>query len=267
MSAAGRPGVGRCVVGVDPAFDVALLKIPATDLSTVQWAAETSPVAGTLLAAPGHEEFPLAVGVVSVPRRDLPGPFPASLEPPRETGRLPELIGSAVQGRGYWVEFIEGAAAEAGFQPGDVILTIAGKAVRRHQDLADCVKDRWANKRVAVRLLRAGKPLDLTMRLRAEGATPFNVRSGDFPTMFEHDAVLARECGGPVVDLTGKAVGITIARGPYGCVGIPGDCIRRLLPDLKSGKLASHWTAYREAFRRKRLPKRRASRPKESRSR
>lgn len=158
---------------------------------------------------------------LSVPRRDLSGAFPASLQPPRrERAALPELIDSAVQGRGYWVEFVEGAAVEAGVQPGDVILTIAGKAARRHQDVADCVEDRWANERVAVRVPRAGMPLDLTMRLRAEGATPFNVRSGDFATMFEHDApVVARECGGPVVDLTGKAIGVTIARGPYGCVG------------------------------------------------
>jgi len=238
------------VVGVDPAFDVALLKIPAADLSPVQWADETRPVVGTFLAAPGPEELPRAVGVVSVPRRDLPGPFPARIEPPRrQRATLPELIGSAVQGRGYWVEFVEGMAAAAGIQPGDVILTIAGKAVRRHQDLADCVEDRWASERVAVRLLRAGKPLDLTMRLRAEGASPFNLRSGDFPTMFEHDApLLARECGGPVVDLTGKAVGITIARGFYGCTAIPSDCIQRLLPDLKSGKLAPHWIAYRETL-------------------
>ena len=47
------------------------------------------------------------------------------------------------------------------------------------------------------------------------------------------------ECGGPIVDLTGRAIGVTIARlGPHGGMVIPGDCVRKLLPDLQSGRLA-----------------------------
>jgi hypothetical protein len=47
-----------------------------------------------------------------------------------------------------------------------------------------------------------------------------------------------------VVDLAGRVVGITIACRedvPGGVVVLPGDCIRRLLPDLRSGKLAANW--------------------------
>jgi serine protease Do len=240
------------VAGIDPAFDLALLKVPTPGLRPVEWADERAPVAGTFLAVPGLQELPLAVGVVSVPRRDLPGPFPTRLDPPRKVpAALPGVIGSAVQGRGYWVEFAEGMAAAAGIQPGDVILTIAGKAVRRHQDLADCVRGQWAGTRVPVRVLRAGKPLEFTLALRAEGGTaPFSARCDDFPTVFEHDApLLADECGGPIVGLKGQALGITIARvGPHGCMAIPGDCVRRLLPDLQSGKLAGNWTTFRKAL-------------------
>jgi serine protease Do len=244
--------VAAKVVGVDPAFDVALLKVPATGLHEVEWVDKPDPAAGTFLAVPGLQELPLAVGVVSVPRRDLEGPFPTRIDPPRkQPAVLPEVIGSAVQGRGYWVEFVEGKAAAAGIQPGDVILTIADKAVRRHQDLADCVKGHFAGERVPVRVYRAGKTLEFTMSLRAEGqSAPFSSRADDFPMVFEHDApVLASECGGPVVDLAGKTLGITIARvGPHGCMAIPGDCIRLLLPDLKAGKRADNWTAYLKAL-------------------
>jgi serine protease Do len=243
--------VAAKVVGIDPAFDMAVLKVPATGLHEVVWVDKPDPATGTFLAIPGLQDLPLAIGVVSVPRRDLAGPFPTRVDPTRkQPAVLPEVIGSAVQGRGYWVEFVEGRAAAAGIQPGDVILTIADKAVRRHQDLADCVKGHFAGERMLVRVNRAGKTLEFTMVLRAEGSSPFSSRADDFPTVFEHDApVLASECGGPAVDQAGQALGVTIARvGPHGCMAIPGDCIRQLLPDLKAGKRAADWTAYLKAL-------------------
>jgi hypothetical protein len=155
-----------------------------------------------------------------------------------------------VQGRGYWVEFVDGRAADAGIQPGDVLLSIGGHAVRGHADLARCIDGRWAGEPVKVELLRAGRRLEVTMLLRANGEPRYSVRNDRFPTVFEHDAPLhADECGGPVLDLEGNALGITIARVPQGCLAIPGDCIENLLPDLKSGKFADHWTAYRQALR------------------
>ncbi len=49
------------------------------------------------------------------------------------------------------------------------------------------------------------------------------------------------ECGGPVVDLAGEVVGITLYSGDYGCMAIPGDCVKQLLPVLKSSGLADKW--------------------------
>ena len=53
--------------------------------------------------------------------------------------------------------------------------------------------------------------------------------------MFEHDIPLALdECGGPVIGLDGKAVGMTIARvGQHGCMAIPADVIPTLVARLK----------------------------------
>ena len=49
------------------------------------------------------------------------------------------------------------------------------------------------------------------------------------------------QCGGPVVDLAGEVVGITLYCSGYGCVAIPDDCVKQLLPVLKSGGLADKW--------------------------
>ncbi len=47
------------------------------------------------------------------------------------------------------------------------------------------------------------------------------------------------DCGGPLVDLSGKAVGINIARaGRTESYAAPADKVQALLTDLESGKLA-----------------------------
>jgi len=49
--------------------------------------------------------------------------------------------------------------------------------------------------------------------------------------------LLPSQCGGPVVNLDGKVVGITVYRGKFGCLAIPGNCIERLLPELRTAGL------------------------------
>ncbi len=231
------------VLGVDPAFDLALLRVNASDLNAIEWSEQLSPAAGTLIAVPGAGELPQAIGVVSVPRRDMQGPFPTKMSPtPRVRAALPELIGSAVQGRGYWVEYVEGAAAEAGIVPGYVILQIGKCPMRSHQDLAECVRGRWAGEELPLRLFRSGRVVELTLQLQPFGQPSSRIRD-NYPTVFEHDApVMPRECGGPIVGLDGKAIGVTIARiGTQGCMAIPADHVRELLRDLQSGALAKNW--------------------------
>jgi hypothetical protein len=94
-----------------------------------------------------------------------------------------------------------------------------------------------------VQLLRAGKQFTVKLQMRAEGESVVSLRKDDFPTVFEHDTpLLIQECGGPIVGLDGKSLGINIAPvGPHGCMALPADCIQRLLPDLKSGKLVANW--------------------------
>src|SRR4029077_19551483 len=64
-------------------------------------------------------------------------------------------------------------------------------------------------------------------------------RRGGFPSILQHDTVVQpQDCGGPVIDLDGKAVGINIARaGRTETYAIPSEAILGLLDDLQSGKL------------------------------
>jgi serine protease Do len=257
----GRIVPGR-VVGAEPAFDLALLKLPAHDLWPVAWAREFDPPVGTLLAAVGTEEQPLAVGMVSVPRRDLPDPSPPTYTLPlRVAACRPEIYGSVRRNEGrylreivgmdrpssYRVAMAFGRAWSAGVRPGDRLLKVDGRPVRGDEDVVDAVKGRLSGDLVSVELERDGEAIERPLPL---GAVPKllghrqNYRADDFPTVLECAVpFFSHECGGPIVDLSGRAVGISIAvLGAHGGMVVPGDCVLRLLPDLQAGKLAGNWT-------------------------
>ena len=230
--------VTAAVLGADAARDLALLKVDAEGLRPVAWADRPDDPAGSLLAAPGPGELPLAVGIVSVRRRELEGPYPSRVVPtPPAFAARPEAIGSAVEGRGYWIEYVEGPLADAGVRPGDVLLTVAGVPIRDHADLASCVRGRRAGGTVPVRVQRGREILDLPMVLRAAPSFLSDGRDDDFPTVFEYDLPLdANESGGPLVNREGRAVGVTIAEGAVGGMAIPAEQVRAVIAALRAGE-------------------------------
>lgn len=229
--------VAATIAGVDSTYDLALLRAKTDGLTPVAWA-EKEPPLGSLLAAPGTDALPLAVGVLGVKSRDLNTPAPPTVRRPPPTAAPPEVLGSAIEGRGYWVEFVDGAAEAAGIRPGDMILSIAGASIRSHADVVASAEGRQAGERASVSMLRGGKPLEITLTFVRNRRYGMSARNDGFPTVFEHDLpLIATECGGPVVGLDGRAVGITIARvNVHGCMAIPAGHIRRLIPDLQAGK-------------------------------
>jgi serine protease Do len=69
---------------------------------------------------------------------------------------------------------------------------------------------------------------------------PLSERRNGFPTILQHDAVLRpSDCGGPLVDLDGKVIGINIARaGRTESYAAPAEALLPLMYDLMSGKHA-----------------------------
>ncbi len=70
-------------------------------------------------------------------------------------------------------------------------------------------------------------------------------RRAGFPQAIQHDTVLTPEmCGGPVVDLSGKAVGVNIARaGRVETYAVPADTVKLLIRELRGGPAAPLETA------------------------
>jgi S1-C subfamily serine protease len=147
----------------------------------------------------------------------------------------------------YHVWDVYGLAASAGVRPYDLVYSINGRRILAEEDILAAVNHRRAGDVVPVRLERGGKMMDLQLPLAPQTLPDTNYRADDFPTVIECAVPFyPDECGGPIVDLTGRAIGVTITRvAPHGGMVIPGDCVQKLLPDLQSGRLAENWAPVR----------------------
>jgi serine protease Do len=235
------------IVGIHEPYDLVLLKVEAKDLLPIHWADPKSAIVGNWVATPGPTSDPVAVGVISVAARKVTA---RDLPPIRlDSGFL-----------GIALETAEGAvrvmgvepkspAEKAGVKLGDVVTTISGKVVDTSDALVETVQRFKAGDEVTLQIKRGeeelklkcvlGKrPLDRAAEQNSMG-NENSTRRGGFPTILQHDTVLKPvDCGGPLVDLDGQAVGINIARaGRTETYAVPVKDLLPVLADLKSGKL------------------------------
>jgi serine protease Do len=116
-------------------------------------------------------------------------------------------------------------AEKAGIEVGDVVVEVAGNRVASLEDIQKALIDYQAGNTVRAVVRRNANELNLDVVLRL--ANDFNRqqyerrqldgrksrRRDGFKSAFQMDAILKPElCGGPVVDVTGKIIGVTLAR-------------------------------------------------------
>lgn len=234
------------LVGVVPADDLALLKVSASDLTPVEFAAnahmqDVEPGAWVVTAT--TSDSPLAVGIVSVNRRKIPA----------VSGVLGVLLADADNKGAKIMQVLPGSGAEkAGLHVDDIVTEVNGKAVKSRAGLMENVRHFKPGDEVRMKVLRGEKKMDVTAVLgnRPTSTSPLDVsgllagpvskRASAFPVVIQHDTVLRpADCGGPLVDLSGKAIGINIARaGRVESYALPADVIVPLVKDMKAGKYA-----------------------------
>lgn len=230
-------------VGYNADHDLALLKVEADGLPTVQWQDEDDPLVGGWVITPDQQGAPNSVGVISVSRRRIPRVRePAILGITMKIDTSPVVVQEVADGSG---------AEQAGLQPEDIIHQVDDVIVSTPGALKYEISRRSPGDSIQLRIERDGR----RQTLRATLTHPFgefqsriamqNHMGGDlskrrtgFPTVLQHDSVLRPEqCGGPLVDLSGRAVGINIARaGRTESYAIPDDIVRPLIDELLSGK-------------------------------
>jgi serine protease Do len=189
------------------------------------------------------EDLPVAVGIVSVGRRPIAP----------EKGVLGIQLSDGASGPKVTHVVPGSAAARAGVQIGDIIVKAGGQRVENPQSFDQLLHKFAPGDSVSVVVRRGGKQLTVrAIVARAAGAPQsrgywmnrmsgrMSHRRAGFPQALQHDTVLNPEmCGGAVVDLSGKAVGVNIARaGRVDTYAVPADTVKLLIRELRGGPAA-----------------------------
>ena len=210
------------VLGVYQDDDVALLQLEGAGFSPVQWSAKPSPGLGRFLIAAGAEGSALNIGVVAVEERPLRDSDQAFIGITLDPGYEGEGIRVLETSDG-------GGAANAGLRRGDVVLRIDGEKVSSPFELRNALLEYAPGDEARITFLRRGSEseavIELTGRPEFPGVPegrlrtmrqmggPISLVGRGFPTAIQTDMQLKpRQCGGPVVDLNGEVIGMTISR-------------------------------------------------------
>ncbi|QDU96472.1 S1C family serine protease [Lignipirellula cremea] len=230
------------LLGVHRETDLALLKIEAKDLPVIQWRTADEPLAGSWLATPGPGELPISIGVVGAISREIEAP----------SGILGILLDQDDKGPRI-DQVMPGSGAErAGLLVNDIVTMVNGQLVKTREELIRYVRTFQPGEILKLKVLRNEKSIELAATLgnrsmfdESDKRRDFqNSLGGDlserrtgFPAAIEHDSVLRpQDCGGPLVDLDGKAVGINIARaGRVSTYSLPASVVLPLIKNLKKG--------------------------------
>ncbi len=240
------------LIGIHEGHGLALLKIDGKGLVPVTWTPSKGAAVGDWVASPGPGAAPVAVGVVSVATRNMPRVKIVAKEPPSNGGYLGIGLADG-EGPGAVVGDVEPRtpAARAGLKANDVILEVGGKKIPDAETLVRIIKKHRPGETVTILLRRgeeekeiratlAKRPLVSRSDFQNRMGSKLSKRRGGFPIVLQHDSVLLPEdCGGPLVDLDGKVVGVNVSRaGRVESYAIPSEVVRAVLPDLMSGRLA-----------------------------
>lgn len=240
--------VKAVVHGVDSETDLALLKIEAENLSEAPWSDSTAPAIGQWLASPMADKGAPVIGVVSVNSRPIPPSevFVGIRMVNLENGEPGVLLVDIVR---------RTPAAYAGLKEDDIILKIDKQEVTDRIKFKEILENYDVNDRIALSVKRDDKVKTIKLTLAAKDqVSPDNQRSNTqnnmgstlskrrkkFPIAFQHDSGLnSNTCGGPIVDLSGKIVGINIARsGRVSSLALPVEIVRPIISMLKTGEYA-----------------------------
>ncbi len=208
--------------------DLALLKVTtADDLKPIAIVGDTPPVASFVIS-PGRRGQPVGIGVVGVGPRRV-----------GHNGRLGVLLDDAFKDqalvRGVWPK---SGADFAGVLPGDRIVAINDEKKDTRESVITTLHRMFPGENVRLTIVREGDTVNLDAGIReldilqesendSKVNGPRSLRLSGFESVIQHDTVLdPDECGGPLINSAGQAIGLNIARaGRVVSYALPGSLV------------------------------------------
>jgi len=218
-----------------PELDLALIKIEKEGLLAIQWTNDATVPLGGWIASADSRSLPLALGVVSVEKRNIQ----------QQRALLGIQLSSVHQGPLVENVVVGSGADKAGIRQGDIIVKIEGKDLQTRQEVLNLLMTLQAGKKITIDVNRDSKAIsfeaqmmDLTnvmldpTELEVNGS--ISARSTGFREVIEHDSVLApQHCGGPIVDVDGHVVGLNIARaGRVSCYALRAKTVSKAVEEM-----------------------------------
>ena len=232
------------LVGVHPEFDLAMVKVAQQNLPVGEITANGTVQVGQWVATVGLGQDPVAIGIVGAAQRAIP----------KQSGILGILLEEGDGGPRIMQVLPFSGAAKAGLQINDIVTHCNGAATPDRMVLITTVRKFSPGEEIELTIKRAEEvqKVKATLSRNVQGqardrgeiqnsmGSKLSDRRHGFPAVLQHDAVLRpQDCGGAIVALDGKIVGINVARaGRTESYAIPAPVVSGLLADLKSGKLA-----------------------------
>lgn len=226
-------------------IDVAVLRIQANRLPAVDWELDV-PARGNWLATTDLYSLPAAVGVASAGLQTIE----------KSRAVLGVILSSSSNGARVQSILPTSGASEAGLQEQDDIISVNGFSINSHDSFLRFVKDGYGGQTLDLVVLRGERKLQVTARLmdlseelldetEMEVSGQISHRATGFDRVLMHDTVLhPNQCGGPIVNLDGKVIGLNIARaGRVSTYALPSSVVQPIISGLvEQAKLVSRST-------------------------
>ena len=213
------------LIASDIKWDLAILKVDAEKLTPIEWDKSSIVVQGSWVITNGSTSKlrrRVNIGIISAHAREILGEIPVMLGVGLNDNKNNEGV--------EILEVVKDSGAEvAGLTKGDLIKKFDGVEVKKREQIIDVIRKKQPGDFVEVEFLREGELLTQSMELRArkdiqsdedrpksrndQMSGKISERRNSFPMALQHDIDQApRQTGGPLLNLSGKAIGINIAR-------------------------------------------------------
>lgn len=230
-------------IGVDKQSDLALLKINAKDLKSLDFKGDFKKEKASWLVTPlyGLES---KIGIVSSVSRDIK----------RVSGVIGIMLGDEVKDGIVINGAVEkGPAHTAGVRSGDILFKVDGQKIQKRDELLDYLKDKSPGTNVEITVRQNGKDLNRKILLgdRTQTFGMFNrnlemsgivsKRVDGFKSVIQHDIPIEHyDTASPLLDISGNVIGLNIAKANRSeAYALPNSEVRRALTELLKLKVPS----------------------------